>query len=722
MLVVRSVPRSLRFVFTLALVLAAASTAAAVERHVVYDLVANRAHAHLLRAGGLTVDAGSWSFPRYVHGNIRGERWTLGVEDEGTTFAVARKKETWLFVPLGAGEATAVRRLAMRVRPARSGVSLRIELNDTALPARTLESGWQTVTWELAAGAVQAGENRVDVDFGGVGRVAGRKGAGGLHWLAFDAGGEAATAPPLSLETPGGGLHLPAGGGFAWYVFVPESATVPIRLTGGSTGCQVTVRADGAGEAKAEASAAVTDGGTVLELDLAGLGAPVARLALQTGPDCGPMTLASGGLAVPGAEPVWEHSAPAPKRVILYLIDTLRADRLKAWNPSSRVRTPHLDRLSEEGAVFLQNYSQGNESYVSHAAIFTGQFPMRNGVYTGERKLRAEHLLISEAVRKAGYRTGGFTSNGYIDVRNGYLQGWHSYVNALVMKRPYKAPGLLRQARDWVEQQGDRPYFLYIGTVDPHVSYRRHADILPLYDPEPYSGRFKKVCSGDELGRIKAGGIRLTPRDKVRIEALYDNEVDFSDRHFGEFLQFLEDKGQRDETMIIVTSDHGDEFWEHGDVGHGHSVYEELVHVPLIVHYPPLVKAGTRVSEGVDTVDIFPTILDALGREIPDDLQGSSLLPLAHGVGRGYPRPSVTTRHGRIYGFRLDRYKAILSPRGKRRLYDLDEDPTEQRDVLGDHPIATRVLMDAAGLFIAYEKAWNKRTWGVASNLLGVPE
>ena len=703
-----------------ALGLSAPATASGEERHVVYDLLANRAHAHLLRGNGILIDAGSWSFPRYLNGNVRGERWSLGVSSESETVAVARKRETWLYVPVGQRDAPHVRRLEMRVRPARGGVSMTVKLNGSALPGKTLEAGWQTVAWVLDEGAVASGENRIDLDFGGVGRVLGRQGAGALHWLRLDDG--SAGEPDLALEAAGGGLHVPEDGGLVWYVFAGEGARVHVTFGGAPASCGLKLLAENGQEGVQETRATAPGGDFELDLDPTTLGADVVRLVVSAEPGCGEVRLTKGGLTLPGPAATWTRTAPVPKRVILYIIDTLRADRLKAWNPDSRVRTPVLDRLSREGAVYLQNYSQGNESYVSHAAIFTGEFPMTNGVYTGERKLHAQHLLVSEVVRAAGLRTGGFTSNGYIDVRNGYLQGWHTYVNALIQKKPYKAPGLLRQARSWVDDQGDRPYFLYVGTVDPHVSYRAHAEILPLYDPAPYSGRYRKVCSGDELGRIKGRGSSVTPRDRVRIEALYDNEVDFSDRHLGEFVQFLEEKGQLDETMLIITSDHGDEFWEHGDVGHGHSLYEELVHVPLIIRYPPMWAAGTRVTEGVDTVDIFPTIIDALGIEMPERLQGESLLPLAHGVGRGYPRPSVATRNGRTYAMRLARYKMILSTRGKRRVFDLATDPTEQRDVLARHPVATRILADAAGLFIAYEKGWKKRSWGVASNLLGVPD
>jgi arylsulfatase A-like enzyme len=718
----RAVPFRFRSALALLALVALAGPALA-SSHVVYDLRANRGHAHLLRGGGVAVDAGSWSFPRYID-NIRRERWSVRVQDGKRSVSLSDKRQSWLFVPLSADEAARVRRLRLHVQPGRAGAPLTVSLNGRKLPAQTLAAGWSTVSFELPAGAAVAGENSLALDFGAVGKVAGRPAAGGLAWLSFDDGSQAAeTAPDLTLADPSDALSLPGGGGLAWYVFVPEGGSLALTAAGSGPPCRVSVTAQGPSQA-ASGALSLTAGGaeTAFSLDLTALQGDVARVSLVADPGCGSVALRTGGLARPGPAATFSRgSVPAPKRVILYLIDTLRADRLKSYNPTSRVRTPALDRLAAEGTVYLQNYSQGNESYVSHAAIFTGMYPMANGVFEAEKKLTPAHTLISEAVKKAGLRTAGFSSNGYIDVRNGYLQGWDTYVNTLVQKKPYKAPGLLAQVRSWAEKQGDAPYFLYVGTVDCHVTYRAYPEILPIYDPEPYSGQYKTSCGGDELGKIRAAPDKVSKRDRIRIEALYDNTVDFSDRHLKAFLEFLEERGQLDETMIIVTSDHGDEFWEHGSVGHAHTLYEELVHVPFIVRYPPLFPKGARVKEGVDTVDIFPTILDALGADIPASVQGTSALPLAHGVGAGYPRASIATRSGLVYAVRVDRYKMILKRQGHRRLYDLTTDPTEQTDVIARQPLAARFVMDAAGLFIHYEKDWRKAEWGSPANLAGVP-
>jgi len=190
----RAVSLSLRSVLAV-LALAASTAPAFAQTHVVYDLSANRGGAHLLRGGGVVVDAGSWSFPRYVD-NIRRERWTVRVPDAGATVSLSDKRQSWLFVPLGADEAARVTRLRLHVQPGRAGAPLTVELNGRKLPAKPLVSGWHTVAFDLPAGAVVAGENTLALDFGAVGKVAGRSAAGGLAWLSFDDGAQALETRP----------------------------------------------------------------------------------------------------------------------------------------------------------------------------------------------------------------------------------------------------------------------------------------------------------------------------------------------------------------------------------------------------------------------------------------------------------------------------------------------------------------------------------------------
>lgn len=696
------------------------SPGADAQQHTVFDLVSNADLAHLVRADGLAVDAGAWAFPRYVDGDVRARRWRFGVADGAAQVAVAKVRKVFLYLPLTEAQLPTTTSLRLRVLPAGKGRTLAASVNGKALESRKLTQGWQTVSWTLPAGSLRAGENRLDLDFGGGGKVLGGAGSAALGWLHLS--GATGDAPPaLDLRPGPGRLAVPAGGGgLAWYVFVPKGAQGALTVKAAATpGCAV-VATVGAASEPLRVEGQPSPEGTPLQLDLAPLAGTVARLELSSSPACPAVEVESGsGLVLAGEAPTAGPPGPKPKHIILYIIDTLRADRLKVYAPGARVQTPTLDRLVAEGTTFLQTYAQGNESYVSHAAIFTGQYPRRSGIWAGGRKLGAHHLLISEALQTTGMKTAGLTSNGYIDVRNGYLQGWNHYVNTLVQKRPYLAPGLLKQVRTWADRHLEERFFLYVGPVDPHVSYRAHADLIERYDPGPYTGPYRRVCSGGELGKIKARPEKVRPRDRARIEALYDNEVDFSDVHLGRFLEHLRAKGTLDDTLLVVTSDHGDEFWEHGSVGHGHSLYDELVHVPLIVRYPPLFPAGLQIPEGVDQVDIFPTLVDAAGAPAPEGVQGASLLPLVRGVGRGYPRPSIAMLARSKYALRLAHYKLHLGRDGKRRLFDLAADAGEQSDVVAERPFASRWLADAAALLVAYEESWDKKTWGVASNLSG---
>jgi arylsulfatase A-like enzyme len=138
--------------------------------------------------------------------------------------------------------------------------------------------------------------------------------------------------------------------------------------------------------------------------------------------------------------------------------------------------------------------------------------------------------------------------------------------------------------------------------------------------------------------------------------------------------------------------------------------------VPLLAYYPPLFPPGTVVSEGAETIDILPTLIDALGGKIPADLQGESLIPLAQGVGRGYPRPSVSSQYEDAHAMRLGDWKLVERSSGGVHLYDCLKDHLEKNDLAAARPIESRFVTDALSTFLIYQKEWKKRRWGVASN------
>lgn len=694
--------------------------------HSVYDLIANRHLLHRQVHGGLLIDAGQPGFGRYIHGN-RPARWTLNQEQDGNRVAHPERGEVTLYVPLSAEQAASARVLQIRFWYETGRYPLEVTVAGQVLGEYDPVEGWQTATFEVPAQLLAAGENTIELEWPSDGvrqrsrvRSALEQVFIGPSPIDFD------SAPPTDWPAPGAaagdeGLYMAAGDGLVSYVVLPPNPSLQLHFVGQESAqldpdctLELVIEAEDGSSRRWEAPPGSEE---LHRVELAGVPIDeVVRLSLSLGDACPLMGMTAGAIHTTGEAPFIPEFEP-PRNVLFWMIDTLRADRLTGINPHTRVQTPALDEFVSEGALFSRAYVQGNESFASHAAVFSGRYPAATGVRSSRDHLGNDSELIAELARRADRFTGGYSSNGHIRSSNGFEQGFQTYVNTLRDNYRYKAPGMLQHAIRWIDDHSEQPFFFYLGTVDCHVTYRSHEDILPMYDAEPYDGPFQRTVGGDELGRIKGGSMRITARDRVRIEAIYDDTVTFTDRHFGELMEHLETTGVLDETLVIVTSDHGDEFWEHDSVGHGHNVYDELVHVPLLMRYPGAIPPRTVVTEGVDTVDILPTIAHLLGVEPSERAQGESLLGLIHGVTAGYPRPAYSQQYGRLFAMSLHRWKIVWRSGGERALFDTRTDPTEQDDVAQEHPYALRFVTDAMGLFLPYRSRWVKQSWGVASNL-----
>ncbi len=702
-------------------------------RFVALDLLHNRptSHriAHVKGQPVLVIDAGAVDFLRYINGNYP-EDWALNLSLEGATGAALRNGRTAkLWTP--ALRPQGAQALQARVfNPSKNPNMLKLQVNGKALEVARLAPGWQSVTLKVPEGALRA-ENTIDFEFSDMGRVEGKLSGGGLAWLRLGAAEALAVAEgeagPVTVALPGAplaqdALVLDAGEGAAWFMWALPKGALELEVKA-PAGCGVSVEAftQEGGAAPASALRQASSGGdATLRVDLdpvAGEGGQVARVEVIAAQDCGaPVRVERAQLTVPGERPTRAQVKP-PKRILFWMIDTLRADYLPFYNPETNVETPALAKLASEGALFKLAFVQGNESKVSHASLFSGMYPSRHGV-AEKGTLKPEMTIMPEAIKAAGYRTGAHISNGYISQPWGFVQGWDHFVNNLRDGWRIDGAAMAGHALDWAKKSKDSDFFLYVGTIDPHVTYRRHDDIIGRYDTKPYSGRYDKYCSGEDLGKIKGGSLKVNERDKERIINLYKNEITFNDQAFATLRQGLEAEGLWEDTMVIITSDHGDEFWEHGSVGHGHNIHQELVHVPLLISYPPLIKANTVVDAGVDVLDVYPTIMDIIGKPRPDDLQGKSLLPLMLGQHGGYPEPAIATRYLGHYTMQAQHWKLYLR-KGEYTLHDRRTDPLELSGAEVQNPLATRWLLDAMSTFRANRKQWDKTTWGVPTNLSG---
>jgi len=302
--------------------------------------------------------------------------------------------------------------------------------------------------------------------------------------------------------------------------------------------------------------------------------------------------------------------------------------------------------------------------------------------------------------------------NGFIDAFWGFGEGWDVLKNHIHEGGGLKAEDFVAAGKQMLGKLGQKPFFMYLGTIDVHVSWRAHLPWIAKYDPEPYTGPFVKACLDPQLDKIVGGKLGINERDKTRIVALYDSDVSYNDQQFGKLLELL----NADDTMIIFTADHGEELWDHGKIGHGQSLREELVHVPLLISYPPLFPPGKSVSEGVEIIDLLPTIVEALGGKVPAEAQGESLIGLAQGEGAGYPRPAIASQYELAHTMRLGRWKLSVFGSGEVRLFDAATDAAESKELSAARPVEKRFITDAMGMWMAYQSQWKKSRWGVASN------
>ena len=683
--------------------------------HSVFDLHANRTLAHIEQRGGLVLIGGSAGFARYAHFGRPTPSWKLRSEVDGKKVALPTTAAR-LQVPLHPGQTQNQTVFLSLKSPSKS--SLKISVGGKSSAAVPLNEGWQLVTVPLPADSLHAGENTLSLTFAQSGTFAlgggsgSHKAAAAVEWIQVGGSTPPANAP-LPKLSDGSRLLIPSGGALHYYAFVPKGGALALKGDGGACSLKVTVDGPQPGQRGASQTASL-DG---VPLSLTSHAGEIRRIGLRAEGSCDKLALDKAQLLAGGAAPP-PLKIEKPRNVVFWLSDDTRADKFKLWNKSSRVDTPVLDEFSKRATRFAVTYSQGNESRVSHASLFTGLYPATHKFISDKAVLPDSFTIIPEVMKQAGLYTIAHIANGYITKRWGFGDGWDVLKNHIHEGGGLKSAELVGDAKQFLEKGPgkSKPFFLYLGTIDAHVSWRTYEPWISKYDPTPYNGPFMKGCMDPQLDKIVAGQLTVTARDRQRVLALYECDISYNDHHFGKLLELLKQTGHENDTMIIYTSDHGEEFWDHGRIGHGQSLRQELIHIPLWIYYPPLFPGGKVVEEGAELVDILPTMAEAFGQPIPKDVQGESLISVAQGLGQGYPRPAIASQYELAHVMRLSRYKLWVGGSGQVKLYNGQDDPGEQHELNQTEPLALRFVTDAMGMWMAYQGQWKKSRWGVASN------
>jgi len=383
------------------------------------------------------------------------------------------------------------------------------------------------------------------------------------------------------------------------------------------------------------------------------------------------------------------HALPEhrPKRpnLVLVSVDTLRADHVGCYG-GDETSTPHMDALADRGTLFENAVSQASWTLPSHMSLFTSLYPVQHGVHTfNDRKGMATPSVI-RALRDAGYHTLAITEGGATSHRWGLSDGFDSYFEFHEM--PNRMSRVVDRAAEILNQNTEEPIFLFLHSFEAHDYWMWNSlsdkalAVLPAFLGKNPPSRMEPVSSLLEKLQAGAKGISLFTKEEGEwLHAMYRARIASVDQELGRLREILD---SRNDTILAITSDHGEEFEEHGARHHGHSHHRELLHVPLIL-YGPGIEPGARLTQLIRLVDILPMLSDLSQVSIPWMISGSSPFSLeAPSLAAGQttfpfmkPAKSSLTRFPWHYIYDHDRDKELL--------YRWDEDPTETVDLSQRH-------------------------------------
>jgi arylsulfatase A-like enzyme len=392
-------------------------------------------------------------------------------------------------------------------------------------------------------------------------------------------------------------------------------------------------------------------------------------------------------LALAALFPAACRKSPERPNIVLIIVDALRADHLPFYG-YAKDTAPFLTGLSVQGSVFVHAYSSSNWTDPATGSIFTSLYPFQHrGLATdpaaadgGETEkpflvsaIADSVTTIAEVLNSAGYRTFGISTNFFVSPQRGYDQGFDFFQNF-----PMKTGADIIHAKltEWEGEMRRGPYFLFLHYTDIHIPYTRRA---PWYKPG-------KDRTEDFISAYDSN----IPYLDAKIRALYDR------------------MGWDRDTILIITADHGEEFWEKGYRGHGHNLFNGSLRVPLLICLPKGQGWGRRIEPNVSTIDILPTLSDYLGLEADPQLEGVSLLPVMRGKpGALTGRPIYAYVERGRFRFRCilrDNWKLIMTPEGDRYfLFDLAGDPDEKKNLANDGRETERKL-EMARQYWEFEK------------------
>jgi len=381
-----------------------------------------------------------------------------------------------------------------------------------------------------------------------------------------------------------------------------------------------------------------------------------------------------------------ERPSP-PRGLILVSIDTLRADHLGTYG-YDRPTSPQIDALAEDSIVFERMLAHAPNTPPSHMSLLTGLLPVEHGVQgwvspTKRDRLDPKHTTFAEILQRAGFATAASTAGGWMSPDLGFDRGFDEFHTRKRLSRS------IDWALDWLDARPEQRFFLFLHTYEVHAPYRAAPEHRALFVEAGYRPRWQPIPT--TLGKVRRGEITLSDEDLRYFVNLYDAGIHQVDATIGLLVEQLAARHVLDETIVVVTSDHGEEFLEHGSTGHWQLFNRPNLHVPFIVRLPRGTSGGRRITEYAQHVDFVPTMLELLGLPPHSAGHGRSWAaamtggpaPPARPALAWSPRPREQPQRSVIW---QDHQLILNADTGERLLFDLREDSLAQRDLAASSP------------------------------------
>ncbi|MBL8948273.1 MAG: sulfatase, partial [Myxococcales bacterium] len=664
--------------------------------------------------------------------------WSLAQDVEGRHAGVVVGKSAAVDLPLDGDLAPALHpdvdghpglALAMTLRALVPEQVVTVSLNDRVLANLTVSSAWERRTFSLPADLIRHGDNRLRLHFRRTPAAALAAGAAGAALGAaaverIEVGTHAAITSNVPLpETPAftavlddrgvGALDMAPGTGLAFYLQPPRRARLELDVSGrGAFEVLVSTTDDHrAGRVPTIISQEpLRDTGEHRSIDLSAWGGIPIRMELRARSDRDAAAHARLG----GAQVTVKRARPLDRRergsrdVIVLAIEGARADEVEL---GGRPPLPELEALLNDSLVFERAYAVSPVAVPSHAAWMSSVAPPVHLTVSGTFVADAQ-TMVPETLERLGHYRVMIGANNDLSGDRGFAQGIDDLTHVGDAGPDEHARAVVEGAMARLTGRAGR-WFLLADFTDPQAPYEPPREFLGELTPPARAplAHLTKVW----VGRVNLGKVVPDAREVAYVRRLYRGELQMVSSAVGELLEFLRRERRLDDAIVVMLGVHGEEFAEHGGAGHGVTLYEESLRVPLSIRAPDLVATG-RITAPVDLLDLAPTLADLLGVPAPQAWQGESLIGL---IDDPIPPPRLVTAY-RGDGSRaaiVGDAKLWLGPGTAERFYDLAADPHETVDALAEGGVALRIVRTAVAWETAHAERWRRGRWGTGANL-----